>query len=84
MLYFPKLAAALTVLLFVATGCTSTEDNAVANDPAVLALEREVVLQKQVVEQTKQEALRAEETLKAKESQLAAAKHGARAEEAMK
>jgi hypothetical protein len=85
MRYSPKLLLhALTGLLILTSACTTFEDNAVATDPTVVGLEAEVVKQQKVVEQTKQEARRAQEMLKAKESQLDAAKHGLRAEEAIK
>ena len=85
MRYSPKLLLhTLTGLLILTSACTTFEDNAVATDPTVVDLEAEVVEQKKVVEQTKQEAHRAKEILKAKESQLDAAKHGVRADEAIK
>ena len=85
MIFPPKLAASgLLGLLALAASCTTFEDNAVATDPSVVGLEAEVARQKEVVTQTKQEVRSAEETLKAKESELDAAKHSVRADEAVK
>jgi hypothetical protein len=85
MRYFLKISLyALTGLLALTTACTTFEDNAVATDPTVVGLQAEVELQRKVVIQTKQEAYREEELLKAKESQLEAARHGVRADEAIK
>jgi 3D (Asp-Asp-Asp) domain-containing protein len=82
--YFPKLAAAALTGLLLATGCTSAEDKAVAADPTVMELQTAVELQRKVVVQIKYDTYREEELLKAKESQLAAARHEARADEAIK
>jgi purine nucleoside permease len=84
MRYSPKLAATALAGLLLATGCTTFEDNAVATDPTVIGLQGEVELQRKVVIKTKQEAYREEQLLKAKESQLEAAQHGVRADEAVK
>lgn len=85
MIFPPKLApSVLFGLLALATSCTTFEDNAVATDPTVVGLEAEVATQKEVVTKTKQEARSAKETLKAKESELEAAKHNVRADEAVK
>jgi hypothetical protein len=73
---------ALAGLLVLATSCTSFEDEAVI-DPAVVGLQAAVELQRKVVIKTKQDAYREEELLKVKESQLAAAQHGMRADEAV-
>ncbi len=81
----PKLVASVLLgLLALAASCTTFEDNAVATDPTVVGLEAEVAQQKEVVIQTKQAARSAEETLKAKESELDAAQHNVRADEAVK
>jgi septal ring factor EnvC (AmiA/AmiB activator) len=80
-----KIATSMLLgLLALATSCTTFEDNAVATDPTVMGLEAEVTQQKEVVTQTKQAARSAEETLKAKESELDAARHNVRADEAVK
>ena len=74
----------LTVLLALATACTTFENNSVANAPTAVGLEAEVVHQKKVVEQTNQGARRTQGILKTEESQLDKAKHDVRAEEVIK
>lgn len=77
-------AGLLLGLLALAASCTTFEDNAVATNPTVVGLEAEVAQQKEVVIQTRQAARSAEETLKARQSELEAAQHNVRAEEAVK
>ena len=74
----------LTVLLALATACTTFVSNPVANAPTAVGLEAEVVQQKKVVEQTNQGARRTQGILKTEESQLDKAKHDVRAEEVIK